>query len=89
MDIKNVANLAHPEAAVLETKSIAIAGMSRQDALKKIEHALQGKPGIKEVRIDPVTGIVSVTFDTRQTNLPEIHDLLLSSGYRPTRSVPE
>ena len=75
--------------ALLQPASSRRKSKPLRNALKKIEHALQGKPGIKEVRIDPVTGIVSVTFDTRQTNLPEIHDLLLSSGYRPTRSVPE
>ena len=87
MDITNIANLADPEAAVLETKNIGIEGMSREDCVRTVVEALNGNPGIKEVLIDREHGIASVTFDTRQIHFPEIHDALLRSGYRPSRGV--
>ncbi len=89
MDLTNVANLADPEAATLETKNIAIDGMTREEWVRTIEKSLRGKPGIREVRVDPKHAIASVTFDRRQTNFPDIHDLLLESGYRPKRSLSE
>src|SRR5437764_1433922 len=48
MDITNVANLADPEAATLETKNIAIDGMTREEWVRTIEKSLRGKPGIRE-----------------------------------------
>ena len=88
MDIANVANLPNPEAAVLDTKNIAIEGLSEQ-GLRTVEEALSAKLGVKEVHVDRDRGIASVTFDTRQTNFPDIHDTLLESGYRPGRSAAE
>jgi len=88
MDIANVANLANPEAAVLDTKNIAIEGLTEQ-GLRRVEEALRGKLGVKEVKVDREHGMASVTFDTRETNFPEIHDTLLQSGYRPGRTAPE
>jgi copper chaperone CopZ len=88
MDIANVANLANPEAAVLETKNIAIEGLTDQ-GVRNLEEALRGKPGVKQVLVDRVGGIASITFDTRKTNFPEIHDTLLESGYRPGRTAAE
>ena len=89
MDITNVANLANPDAAIMETKNIAIEGMTDDECVRKIEKALNENPGIKELRLDRRSGIASITFDTRQTDFPEIHDALLKSGYRPPRTLPE
>ena len=88
MDITNVANLTNEEAAVLETKNIGIEGMTRE-CVRLIEKALRGKPGVRDVHVDPSRGIASVTFDRRQTSFPEIHDAILESGYPAKRTVPE
>jgi len=88
MDIANVANLADPEAAILETKNIAIEGLTKQ-GLKRVDEALRGKFGVREVTVDRERGMASVTFDTRETNFPDIHDTLLESGYRPGRTAAE
>ena len=42
---------------------------------------------VKEVRVDRAAAKATVTFDTTQTNIPELRDTLLSSGYRPTRTA--
>jgi len=85
MDMTIVANL--PEAE-LETKNLAINAAS-DESLRRIEEALRNERGVKEVKVDRENGIASVTFDTRETNLPELHDALLKSGYRPSRSLAE
>ena len=89
MDITNIANLRNPEAAILETKKIGIDGLTHAECARTIEEALRGHRGVKEVHIDPTIGMAYVTFDTRETNFPEIHDILLESGYRAARSAPE
>ena len=87
MDITNVANLTNPELTHLETKNIALVGADLERCARTIEEALRGKPGIKEVRVDQENGMAIVTVDVRQTNFPEVHDLLLKGGYRPARVV--
>jgi cation transport ATPase len=89
MDISNVANLANPEAAILESKNIAVEGLDGEAFARRIEEALRAQPGVKEVRLEKARGILSITFDTRQTNFPDLHDLILKSGYRPSRSIEE
>ena len=89
MDISNVANLANPEAAILESKNIAVEGLNNDAFARRIEETLRAQPGVKDVRLDRAGGILSVTFDTRQTNLPDLHDFILESGYRPRRSLDE
>jgi len=89
MDISNVANLANPEAAILESKNIAVEGLDDEAFARRIEEALRAQPGVKEVRLEKARGILSITFDTRQTNFPDLHDLILKSGYRPSRSIEE
>ncbi len=88
MDITNIANLPNPEAAILETKNIALDGITGEQPVRAIEEALRSTPGVVEVHIDRERRIASVTFDTRHTNFPELHEVLLRSGYRPSRSVP-
>ncbi len=72
---------------VLETREIGIEGMTCDNCVRKVEKALRGRKGVKEVRVDRAAAKATVTFDTTQTNIPELHDALLSSGYRPTRAV--
>jgi len=37
------------------------------------------------VRVNRGTRLATVTFDTTKTNIPALHDILLSHGYHPTR----
>jgi copper chaperone CopZ len=69
--------------AVWETRDIGIAGMTCDNCVRRVEKALKGKPGVREVKVDREAARASVTFDTRKTNIPELHDVLLKSGYHP------
>jgi copper chaperone CopZ len=39
--------------------------------------------GVKEVKADPKTERVRITFDARKTHAPALHDAILRSGYKP------
>src|SRR5215472_16228238 len=72
-----------PVAGVLETHDIGIAGMACDNCVRRVEKALRGIEGVKEVRVDRSAALATVTFDTTKTRIPELHDVLLKSGYRP------
>jgi copper chaperone CopZ len=86
MDKTNLANLSTSDIA-METKTIGIQGMTCESCVETIMKALDGQPGVKEVQIDRDNSLATITFDSRETNLPTLHDVLLKSGYRPTRSA--
>ena len=72
-----------PSEAVLETRAIGIRGMTCDNCVRKVENALRGSPGVREVKVDRVAGRATVTFDPTQTDIPALHDALLKSGYQP------
>ncbi len=71
-------------ASVLETDEIGIDGMTCDNCVKTVEKALRGVNGVKEVHVDRAAALATVTFDTTKTHMPDLHDALLKSGYRPT-----
>lgn len=73
-----------PGAGVLETHEIGVDGMTCDNCVRRVEKALRGVLGVKEVRVDRSAALATVTFDTTKTHIPEIHDALLKSGYRPS-----
>ncbi|HXT12042.1 MAG TPA: heavy-metal-associated domain-containing protein [Candidatus Angelobacter sp.] len=74
-------------ASALETHDIGIAGMTCDNCVRRVEKALRAVNGVTEVRVDRQAALATVTFDTTKTHIPELHDALLKSGYRPT-SIP-
>jgi len=40
------------------------------------------------VQVDRAAALATVTFDTTRTHIPELHDALLKSGYRPKAIEP-
>jgi copper chaperone CopZ len=66
--------------AVLETIDIATEG---DECVRRLRGPLLKIDGVKEVKADPKTERVWVTFDARKTHAPAIHDAILKSGYRP------
>ena len=78
--MENVENL--QSEGVIETVEITIAGMGCDNCVKKLERALRGRDGIKEVRIDGIGGHATVTFDRARVNVPEIQEVIAKSGYR-------
>ena len=82
MDKTNIANLP-AEARVTETATIGIDGMTCDACVQKVERALRGLRGVKEVSVDRAGATARVTFDTSLINVPAMHDALLKSGYKP------
>jgi Cu+-exporting ATPase len=66
----------------LETREIKIAGMGCENCVRKLEKALRAKDGVKEVHVDGIGGRATVTFDRMRTNLPELQEVIVKSGYR-------
>ena len=75
------------KAELLETKTLGIAGMTSDRCVQKIEKAFHKHPGVKTIKIDRENEVATVTFDSRTTNMPELHELLLKSGYKPMATV--
>ena len=69
---------------VLETRDIGILGMTCDKCVQRVEKALRGVDGVKEVRVDRPAALATVTFDTVKTHIPALHDALLKSGYKPS-----
>jgi Cu+-exporting ATPase len=82
MDKTNIANLPR-ESRVSETTHIGIAGMTCDECVRKVERALRGLPGIKEVTVDRPGAVATVTFDRSVIDVPAMQDALLQSGYTP------
>lgn len=79
-------NIDAPQAnadAVYETRRIGILGMTCDNCVKTIEKAFRGHKGVRDVKVNRQEAFADVTFDTRQTDIPELHDTLLAAGYKP------
>jgi len=82
MDKTEIANLPE-EVRVTDTATIGIAGMTCDDCVRKVEQALRGLRGVKEVKVDRRAALARVTYDNTRVDLPAMHDALLKSGYKP------
>jgi copper chaperone CopZ len=52
--------------------------------VEKIEKALKAQKGVNSVHVDRERKMAVVTFDASKVHLPDLHDALLASGYKPT-----
>lgn len=92
MDETNTLNVNNPPKNPLRmdpimTRQIAIEGMTCDKCVQRVDKALRGKPGVKDVRVDRQQALATVTYDSSQTDIPALHDALLEAGYRPTRTA--
>ena len=87
MDETNIEVVNRPEAASLLTRTIAIEGMTCDRCVETVERALKDAKGVHEVRVKREQARATVTFDPSQTDIPELHDRVLKSGYTPKRSA--
>jgi copper chaperone CopZ len=71
-----------PSVGALETRNLTIAGMGCDNCARKLDRALRAKDGVKEVRVDSIAGRATVTFDPARTNIPELQEVVVKSGYR-------
>jgi copper chaperone CopZ len=70
--------------SVLETHDIGISGMTCDNCVRRVEKALRSVSGVTEVHVDRKAALATVTFDITKTHIPEMHEALLKSGYRPS-----
>ena len=70
--------------SALEIHDIGISGMTCDNCVRRVEKALRGVNGVTEVHVDRQAALATVTFDSTKTHIPELHDVLLKSGYRPS-----
>jgi copper chaperone CopZ len=80
-----IANVDTEDAISLRTDQFGIEGANTERTIHKIEKAFRKAPGVKDVSIDREHHVALVTYDTAKTNIPDLHDILLKSGYKPTR----
>lgn len=84
MDFSDPHNLQPDDRPEIETEEFGVGGMDSAEHAHKIETALRGKQGVKEVRADLGRGVVVVKFDARRTHVPDLHDAILKAGYAPS-----
>jgi copper chaperone CopZ len=72
---------------VLETIEIATEGNDCDECVRRLRGPLMRLSGVKKVTADPKTERVRITFDARKTHVPDLHDAILKSGYKPSRAV--
>src|SRR5437899_9928973 len=68
---------------VLERIATATEGEDRDECVRKLREPLMRVPGVCDVRVNTKRERVIVTFDARKTHLPDLHDAILRSGYKP------
>ena len=68
---------------VLERIEIATEGGDCDECVRRLREPLSRVKGVTEVKTDPQTERVYVTFDARKTHVPDLHDAILRSGYKP------
>src|ERR1700736_526053 len=68
---------------VIETIEIATEGEDCDECVRKLRQPLMKIPGVLDVRVDTKKERVIVTFDARKTHVPDLHDAILKSGYKP------
>ena len=69
--------------AILETIEIATEGEDCDECVRKLRPVLKNMTGVQEVKVDLPAERVIVTFDSRKTHPPDLHDAILKSGYKP------
>jgi copper chaperone CopZ len=73
----------HGDEPILETIEIATEGEDCDECVRKLREPLMRINGVKDVRVDTKRERVIVTFDARKTHVPDLHDAILKSGYKP------
>ena len=69
--------------AILETIEIATEGEDCDECVRELRPVLKKIAGVKDVKADLEHQRVIITFDARKTHPPDLHDAILSSGYKP------
>ena len=69
--------------AIVETIGIATEGEDCDECVRKLRPVLMKIPGVLDVTVDLQDERVIVKFDARKVHVPDLHDAILKSGYKP------
>jgi copper chaperone CopZ len=83
IDPANPFSREHGDQPVIETIEIATEGEDCDECVRKLRGPLMKIPGVRDVLVDTVGERLIVRFDARKTHPPDLHDAILSSGYKP------
>jgi copper chaperone CopZ len=83
MDPADPRNPEHADHPIFETIEIATEGEDCDERVRKLREPIMRIPGVQDVNINTARERVVVTFDTRKTHAPDLHDAILKSGYKP------
>ena len=83
LDPSDPHDLRPTDEAAIETARLAVDGLHEEDSVQKVVETLKAVDGVQEVHGEVASGIVTVTFDARKTNAPDLQDALLKGGYTP------
>jgi Cu+-exporting ATPase len=72
-----------PKDSPYQTHDIRIGGMTCDHCARRVEKALRGRPGVKEVAVDLAAARARVTFEPNQVDIATLHQAILASGYKP------
>jgi copper ion binding protein len=64
-----------------QTREIGVTGMTCDHCARRVEKALGGLPGVKEVRVNRSSASASVTYDAGQVQLADLRQVLAKVGY--------
>jgi len=70
---------------ILETIEIATEGEDCDECVRKLRPVLTKISGVKDVKVDLKRERLIVRFDARKTHVPDLHDAILKSCYKPAR----
>ena len=73
--------------SILETIEIATEGEDCDECVRKLRPLLKNIPGVQHVKVDLRHERVIVTFDPRKAHAPDLHDAILTSGYKPAATA--
>jgi copper chaperone CopZ len=76
-------NLQETDQPVLERIKIAADGEDCEECLRKLRDPLLKIPGVEKVHVDTKKERIIITFDARKTHVPDLHDAILKTGYKP------
>lgn len=71
----------------LVTARIGIKGMTDKRSMRTVKKALLTKTGVRHVLVDLKTGVASVTYDSKQTDVPSLEQIILRKGYFPAEAA--
>lgn len=76
-------NLERADHAVVETIEIATEGEDCDECVRRLRPVLMKIKGVLDVVVDLPDERVVVKFDARRVHVPDLHDAILKSGYKP------